>query len=177
MFDELMIDDFIQEGRLGLIDAAEKFDFSLNDNFEAYAWLRIKGACIDWLRVELARGLRPYSPLTRTRKENVELIPTDFVVDSAWDEDNDQGEKNLASRWNLAGRDLENTLGNFQLLGIVVKKLNYRQRTIAIQYFFLGHTMKTIGERVGITESRVSQIIGWDVIPIMRKVLIDNDFK
>jgi len=177
MFDNAMYDDFIQEGRLGLIDAAEKFNSSLNPNFEAYAWRRIKGTCTDWLRVELARGLRPYNSLTRTRKDKVELIPTDFIANSGYDEDDDRGEEQLANRWNLVDRDLENTLGNFQILSLAVKKLNYRETVIAIQFFFLGNTMKVIGEKLGISQARISQIMNLDILPAMKKVLRDNDFK
>jgi RNA polymerase sigma factor for flagellar operon FliA len=44
------LDDLIQAGELGLIDAADKFDESLNIPFSSYAKYRIKGAISDSLR-------------------------------------------------------------------------------------------------------------------------------
>jgi RNA polymerase sigma factor FliA len=44
------IDDLISIGTLGLIDAADRFDSSLNINFSCYARIRIKGSIVDALR-------------------------------------------------------------------------------------------------------------------------------
>lgn len=54
------VQDLIQFGILGLIDAIEKFDLEMNVKFETYAMSRIKGAIIDSLRALdwLPRSLR-----------------------------------------------------------------------------------------------------------------------
>lgn len=44
------IDDVIQEGMIGLLDAKAKFDDSLGVPFEPYAFTRIRGAMLDYLR-------------------------------------------------------------------------------------------------------------------------------
>jgi RNA polymerase sigma factor for flagellar operon FliA len=41
------LDDLIQSGSIGLIEAASRYDHTKNDSFEAYALLRIRGAIID----------------------------------------------------------------------------------------------------------------------------------
>ena len=44
------VDDLIQSGMIGLIDASKKFDQSKGASFETYAGIRIRGAMIDELR-------------------------------------------------------------------------------------------------------------------------------
>ena len=44
--------DLIDEGWLGLLDAKSRYDPKINDNFKAYASIRIKGAILDYLRGE-----------------------------------------------------------------------------------------------------------------------------
>lgn len=44
------VDDLIQSGMIGLIDAAKKFDHSKGASFETYAGIRIRGAMIDEVR-------------------------------------------------------------------------------------------------------------------------------
>lgn len=44
------IDDYIAAGFLGLVEAAERFDGSCGVPFERYAFLRIRGAVIDYIR-------------------------------------------------------------------------------------------------------------------------------
>ena len=47
---ELDLDDLIQEGSLGLLRAAQKFDPSRNVQFSTFAYPRIQGAINDYLR-------------------------------------------------------------------------------------------------------------------------------
>lgn len=46
------LDDLVNVGLLGLIDAVDRFDSSRGLPFRPYADMRIKGAIIDWLRAE-----------------------------------------------------------------------------------------------------------------------------
>ncbi len=54
------LDDLIQAGTLGLIDAAHKFDTTKNVEFAVYAKHRIRGAILDSLRHEdpISRDVR-----------------------------------------------------------------------------------------------------------------------
>src|SRR5438105_1607299 len=53
-------DDMRSAGMIGLIEAAERFDSTRNDNFEAFAEFRIRGAILDDLRSRdsLSRDMR-----------------------------------------------------------------------------------------------------------------------
>ena len=46
----VQLDDLIQAGMLGLLEAAQKFDNSKGASFETYAGIRIKGAMVDEMR-------------------------------------------------------------------------------------------------------------------------------
>jgi len=56
----VQVDDLIQNGMLGLLDAASRFEDGLGAQFETYAAQRIRGAMLDGLRENdwLPRGLR-----------------------------------------------------------------------------------------------------------------------
>ncbi len=47
---QIMLDDLIQSGMIGLIEAAQKFDASKGASFETYAGIRIRGAMLDEIR-------------------------------------------------------------------------------------------------------------------------------
>jgi RNA polymerase sigma factor FliA len=48
--DSVQVDDLIQAGMLGLLDAIKNFDASQGASFETYAGIRIKGAMLDEVR-------------------------------------------------------------------------------------------------------------------------------
>ncbi|MGC9385411.1 MAG: RNA polymerase sigma factor FliA [Hydrogenovibrio sp.] len=48
--DSVMVDDLIQSGIIGLIEAAQKFDSGQGASFETYAGIRIRGAMLDEIR-------------------------------------------------------------------------------------------------------------------------------
>ena len=54
----LSLDDYEQNGIIGLLDAIDKFSYDFNVKFETYAGMRIKGAIID--------NLRSISPIKRS---------------------------------------------------------------------------------------------------------------
>ena len=48
--EQVMVDDLIQSGMIGLIEAAKKFDENQGASFETYAGIRIRGAMLDEIR-------------------------------------------------------------------------------------------------------------------------------
>ena len=54
--------DLVQDGMIGLIDAAHRFDETRGIKFETFAERRVRGAMIDALRRDAwPRGIRPVS--------------------------------------------------------------------------------------------------------------------
>src|SRR3954471_1771468 len=46
----VQVDDLIQAGMIGLIEASQKYDASKGASFETYAGIRIRGAIVDEMR-------------------------------------------------------------------------------------------------------------------------------
>ncbi len=46
----VMTEEYVSAGYLGLVEAAERFDFSQGKDFKSYAYLRIRGSIIDSIR-------------------------------------------------------------------------------------------------------------------------------
>ena len=62
------VDDLIQAGMLGLLEAASNYSAGRGASFETYAGIRIRGAMIDELRAEVAKEI---SPIAKPREIHV----------------------------------------------------------------------------------------------------------
>lgn len=71
---QVEVDDLIQQGYLGLIDALERFDPTRKVRFESFSRARIFGAMRDYLR-----SLDPMPRLTRSRAKQMEAIIDHFL--------------------------------------------------------------------------------------------------
>lgn len=73
----LEVEELIQEGRIGLIEAAERFDSKLGVSFKTFAYYRVKGAMYD--------SLRKMDVITRRKDPRVmfESAATEFLADEA----------------------------------------------------------------------------------------------
>jgi RNA polymerase sigma factor FliA len=73
----LEIDELMQEGRIGLIEAAERFDSKLGVSFKTFAYYRVKGAMYD--------SLRKMDVITRRKNANLmfDAAATEFLADEA----------------------------------------------------------------------------------------------
>jgi RNA polymerase sigma factor for flagellar operon FliA len=69
------LDDLINSGALGLLDAIEKFDPEKQASFSTYAEFRIRGAILD-----LLRGLDPVSRTVREKAHELERVTRDLEL-------------------------------------------------------------------------------------------------
>ena len=72
----VQIDDLVQNGMIGLLDAIDRFETGMGAQFETYATQRVRGAMLDglrendWLSRSLRRGLRQVErTITRLEQE------------------------------------------------------------------------------------------------------------
>ena len=73
----VQLDDLIQAGMLGLIEAAQKYDDTKGASFETYAGIRIKGAMVD----EMRRGdWVPRSVHRKARKISKALVALEATL-------------------------------------------------------------------------------------------------
>ncbi len=178
--------DLVQEGMRGLIDAARRYDPRRGVAFTTYAKYRIRGAILDGLRQfdPASRAFRATSKkLDRAAHELADELgrtPTESEVAARaavgfarWTQHNETNralkpasltaEDGSGPIPEVAGEDPseETSAMHAELQGAlkaVMSRLPRRTREIVALYHWRGLTMREIGLRYGINESRVSQI-------------------
>jgi RNA polymerase sigma factor for flagellar operon FliA len=178
------VGDLIGAGTEGLLKAMESYDTGHAARFETYAEARVRGAILDELRGQDAltrHGRRQFSEVTRAvRKLESQLgrvpeeqeIAGELGIDlpayhkltehlsrapalanlGAIDPDDVAGEDST-------GREIEARELKVQLVS-AVKRLPERTQTVLALYYQEECTLAEIGEILGVTESRVCQILG-----------------
>lgn len=169
--------DLVSEGVIGLIDAIEKFDPERGVQFQTYAVRRIQGTIIDWLRSAdwVPRSVREMiRDIERTQVTLVNQLhrtPTDDEVASALGISVPElgswyakcSYTNLGSLEELSVADFLHRPGDrpdqddVELM-TAVGTLPDRDRAIVAMYYFEGLALSEIGQVLGVTESRVSQL-------------------
>jgi len=179
MPDSVDQDDLVSDGVLGLMDAIERFEPSRGLSFQTFAVPRIRGAIIDGMR---AMDFVPRSVRDKLRvvqrahvaleerlgrsPEDTEIakevgIPVQQLRDLSR-----QANSNHANLDDFALADelssaadhrVEQSDVNASLMR-VVDKLAERDKVIIALYYFEGLTLAEIGQVLGVTESRISQV-------------------
>lgn len=127
-------DDLFEEGVIGLMEAIEKFDPSRGLKFSTYATPRIFGSMVDAMRRTYLTQRPPKEKFAPQYVEHVGDAPAKTTP-------------------------VECKLERIEFLQTVLKGESKRTRLILIALYFEGETMKSTGKNVGVSESRVSQIV------------------
>ncbi|KAA3609427.1 MAG: FliA/WhiG family RNA polymerase sigma factor [Planctomycetota bacterium] len=200
------VDDLIQEGNFGLMDAINKFDHQRGIKFKTYCSARIRGAILDALRSQ------DWVPrLVRQRASRLEAIqrqwmsqcgrePTQAELAEALQVEEGQVPKevgkarphnilNVSDRRTPPGEDNESQLESLaesaevnpadlahrkDLMEVLTRTLTPKETRILRLYYLQGLTLREIGEKMELTESRVCQIHS-NVIKRLRKRLQSTD--
>jgi RNA polymerase sigma factor for flagellar operon FliA len=186
----VQVDDLIQAGMIGLLEAAQKYDASRGASFETYAGIRIRGAIVDEMRRGdwaprsvhrnsrlIAQAIRVVEARTGRDARDTEVaqeldVPIDeyfaMLQDSSssrlfsyeetfGDEDSsiDASESSsaFASPFEGIQRDALK-----QSLAQAITQLPERERLVLALYYDEELNLKEIGQVLGVSESRVSQI-------------------
>ncbi len=181
------LDDLVQAGMMGLIEASRNFDAEQGASFETYASIRIRGAMIDeirrgdWTPRSVHRKAREAAEATRVLEQRLGRAASDAEIAQAMNlpmddynrllEDTvsgqvlsleshieDHGEPNVAT-----GRSPQRALevGEFrQALAEAIGQLPEREQLVLSLYYEQELNLREIGAVLSVSESRVCQIHG-----------------
>jgi len=182
------MDDLIQAGTLGLMDASSKFDTTKLIAFPAYAKYRIKGAILDSLRDldEASRDMRRLHKQVESATSSLTQVLQRAPDDAEIAEKLGMRVESLRLRMlhiRSATRILTSSRTNEDLpppevptgpetrpdaicaqkelrntVRVAIKKLPQRDQEILLSYYGGEMKLKKIGGMLGINESRVSQL-------------------
>ncbi|QEY59125.1 RNA polymerase sigma factor FliA [Pseudomonas sp. C27(2019)] len=182
----VQVEDLIQAGMIGLLEAAKKFDASKGASFETFVGIRIRGAMLDdlrkgdWTPRSVHRNTRMVSDAVRAIEARTGRDAQDLEVAAelnmsldeyysilndtqgsrlySFDDLLDEGDQyDTQSAQQQPQRDIEKTHFK-QALADAIDTLPERERLIISLYYDEELNLKEIGEVLGVSESRVSQL-------------------
>lgn len=183
----VLLDDLIQSGMIGLLEAAKNFDGSKGASFETFAGIRIRGSMLDeirrgdWVPRSVHRNSRAvmkaieelHNELGRDPKDHEIAEKLSISIDVYAQMLNDIasgkiiGIEDLGVSEDVIHLDTENnddsfshTMSDrFQLaLSDAIKTLPEKEALALSLYYDEGLNLKEIGQVLSVSESRVSQI-------------------
>ncbi len=180
------VNDLVQCGVFGLIDAVERFDPERCPRFESYAVPRIRGAILDELRAQdwVPRTVRGRVRELERAQERLEArhlrAPTESELAAelglsvrevrslgrqvqllsveALDEASGGVSELLADDGALDPMAAVQSTETMRQLAVAVAQLGERHRDVVRLYYLENRTLAEIGRMLGVTESRVCQL-------------------
>ena len=186
---DIHIDDIIQSGLIGLLDASKHYDPGQGAQFETYATIRIRGAILDevrrcdWVPKSVHKKARDLSAAMQAIELRTGRDARDIEVAQEMDismEEYYQILKDSNSCRMLSFDDLDtddtHSLGMFEdrqsnvvsevldeefrnRLSQAIAGLPEREKMVMSLYYDTGMNLKEVGTLIGISESRVSQLL------------------
>ncbi|BCD99179.1 RNA polymerase sigma factor FliA [Marinagarivorans cellulosilyticus] len=198
----VQVDDLIQAGMVGLLEAAQKFQDDKGAGFETYAGIRIRGAIVD----EMRRGdWAPRSVHRNSRRINEAIAKIEaqtgsdatdiqvadelevtldeyhsmaqdcastklFSYEDTFDEEGDELLTSEDSRQHQNPADTAQKQAMKVALTQVISGLKEREQMVLSLYYEQELNLKEIGEVLGVSESRVSQILSQTAMRIRSRM-------
>lgn len=181
----IQLDDLVQAGLIGLMEAARFYDSSQGASFETYATIRIRGAMLDelrrsdWTPRSLSKRLRLLSEATKdvenekgcaaTAQEVAHRLELPLDEYHRWVlEANNQNFFSLENLDDIENRNhsSDSTYRNVEQerckdsLSKEICSLSEREQVVLSLYYDKEMTLKEIGKVLGVSESRICQIHG-----------------
>ncbi len=180
------LDELIQVGTIGLIEAAKSFDDQKGVEFEVFARTRIRGAILDQVRKlsYLPRSaivnIRDHNEATAVLSSELSREPTQTELADFMGKDLDSfhKERTHAHRFQTVSlesqlpesidlpanefNEPETTLADSQMMEALtesIESLPEREKTIISLYYVEELNLKEIGAVLEVSESRVSQVL------------------
>ena len=180
---EIELDDLLQVGMIGLIQASDSYDGTRGASFSTYAGIRIKGAMLDevrrndWLPRSVQQKSKKVSEAIRRAEARLGKSAGDIEIAEELgiplDEYHDINRELVYSRMtSLDEIEVESESGDQgpsveledmkfkEGLARAIQSLPEREMLMMSLYYSDELNLKEIGEIIGVSESRVSQIHG-----------------
>ncbi|SFR49938.1 RNA polymerase, sigma 28 subunit, SigD/FliA/WhiG [Marinobacter daqiaonensis] len=185
--DSVQLDDLIQAGMVGLLEAAAKYQSDRGASFETYAGIRIRGAIVDeirrgdWVPRSVHRNARRVAAAIKSVEDREGREAQDLEVAQelgmglseyhaclsdassgrlfSLDELNESGELPIHEQ-EASDNPLDDVSGEAfrNNLAAAIEGLPEREKLVLSLYYQEELNLKEIGAVLGVSESRVSQI-------------------
>ncbi len=187
----------ISVGTLGLLEALERFDPSRHTLFKTFALHRVRGAILDelrkmsWAPRSTIQKIRNFRKATQRFEQQYGFHPSDNdlglncqltpqMIDRIRQDEKKSGliifselmvnvEETRVSDQNSGALQAMVEKETQDTLTMKIKNLPYPQSFVLAEYYFEERSMKDIGKKLNITESRVSQIHAQAIRNIKRR--------
>jgi len=189
------VDDLIQAGMIGLLDAAAHFSSDRGASFETYAGIRIRGAMIDalrqldWAPRSVHRKARAVADAIRELEGRQGRAATDSEIAAAMNMPLEEYHatvqdaaacqfsslEDLAGAADIPGNEAEPQLAAEEgalreSVAEAIAALPERERLVMSLYYDEELNLKEIGAVLGVTESRVCQLHGQALVRLRGKL-------
>jgi RNA polymerase sigma factor for flagellar operon FliA len=184
------VEDLVQAGMIGLLEAARNYDATQGASFETYAGIRIRGAMLDetrksdWAPRSVHRKAREAAESLRVLEHRLQREPTaaevaqamnisldeyhEIMVDAAGCRvfSLDEPDEDSDETWDVPGSDSDNPFAQVenadfrQALIEVIEHLPEKEKLVMSLYYDEELNLREIGQVLGVSESRVCQIHG-----------------
>lgn len=197
----VLVDDLVQAGMIGLLEATRQYDATQGASFRTYAAIRIRGAMLDeirrldWTPRSVHRKAREVASATsaierrvgrqaknREVAQHLGLNLNDYYqilqdaagvricsIDEPDPESHEPHEPPSHGPLPMETLEQENFI---TALATAIRKLPEREQLVMQRYYDEELNLKEIGQALGVSESRVSQIHG-RIAPKLRTLLAD----
>ena len=194
------LDELIQVGTIGLIEAAKSFDDSKGVEFEVIARTRIRGAILDQVRKlsylprSAIANIRDHNEATSMLSGELGREPSQSELADFMGKDLDSFHKERTHAYRFQTVSLESQLPDtvdmpsadlnepeanleggqmLEALAGSIESLPEREKTIVSLYYVEEMNLKEIGAVLDLSESRVSQILS-STIKLLRQDLAEE---
>lgn len=197
---DIHIDDIIQSGLIGLLDASKQYDPRQGAQFETYATIRIRGAMLDevrrsnWAPKSVHKKARDLTAAMQEIERRTGRDPRDIEVaqemgigiDEYYQILKDSSACRMLSFDDLETDDTQslgifedrqsNVMGELleeefqQQLSEAISDLPEREKMVMSLYYDTEMNLKEVGLLVGVSESRVSQLLSQAQLRLRSKI-------
>jgi RNA polymerase sigma factor for flagellar operon FliA len=199
----VQIDDLIQAGMMGLLESVAQYDARQGASFKTYAGIRIRGAMLDevrrqdWTPRSVHRKSREMAGVIRTLENRLGRKPSDAEIISelgilpdeyhqilqdattsrifSYDQIDEEGHEYNDPSDNQEPLGMLEKAGFQTALAEAIRQLPEREQLIMSLYYDDELNLREIGEVLGVSESRISQIHGRIMIQLRKEMLDWSD--